>query len=210
MRVGYESPHHFLRLHRALILGDQQVDEVVGIGQPFAVKLQDRYPPIELQRADVLPGLLDACRVRMETLNQATPTSTQGHSQPAVTATKVDDEPAADACFGENLTSRIPRFSVRCFSAEARQTRLAASEDDRQETGYVPMVVGRHDRFSSILQTFESRAPCANLVGRVLSPVCSATGRSARPTLAAALPRQETWRRENEWLFRFWVQESLF
>ena len=67
--------------HVAEVFGDDQVDEVVDVGQPAARELLDGHFAVQPKRPDVLAGRVDVARVRVEALDEVAVAGPQGGRQ---------------------------------------------------------------------------------------------------------------------------------
>ncbi len=94
--VGAQDAHHFVHRDGAQVLRDEQVDEVVGVGQAFAAPRLDGDVAVQAERADVHACLFDVGGVGVETVDEITVVRPQRGRQPAVAAADVNDEPALD------------------------------------------------------------------------------------------------------------------
>ena len=118
--AGGEHPQDLVLGDARCIVHDDEIDQVVDVGQAPAVEGIHRHLPIEAERLDVLPGLLDLRTVGVQALNHTAIAGTQSRRHPAVAAAEMDDQPALDARGGEDLFRSQRRASPRVWRSSEK------------------------------------------------------------------------------------------
>ena len=98
---------------RAEVLDDDEVDQVLGIGQLFHVRALDGNLPVKALGLNEGASLRDARGIESQTLNQELIIRAQLGGQLAVARAEMNAESALDAGRPHNLVRRLPWFCRR-------------------------------------------------------------------------------------------------
>ena len=111
-----QHPQHFVCRNIEPLLGHQEADEVVDVGQSLAARTVGRDLAVEAQRPDVPAGPLDVFRRGIQTVNQITVAGAKRGGQLPVAAAEVHNQAASDSHRVEDLSCQ-GRFnrSGGCF-----------------------------------------------------------------------------------------------
>ena len=97
--AGAQHAHHLGHGHRAELLGDQQVDQIIRVRQAPARQWRDRHRPVQAQRRDVSTRPFDVVGQAVDDVplvgpkrrRQATVSAPQMHDQPTAHTGGIED-----------------------------------------------------------------------------------------------------------------------
>ena len=130
--TGNQNTHHLGHIDSIQSRGHQKVDDVLGIGQVFAVVNCNRHLSIVAPPEYVLAGSLDVCRIRVQAMHQETVVGVKRCGQRAVTAAEVYDHSTLDPRLFQNLGSVIFACRFRRHATGDDRTSQCREEQSRQ------------------------------------------------------------------------------
>ena len=105
--AGAKDPHQLLLGDLSKILGDDQVHQVVDVGQMLPVKQFGRHSPAEVGRLNVRPGLGNIGRIGIESLDDKRTADPKGCGQTPVVAAELDYQATLDTGGFQDLVGRL-------------------------------------------------------------------------------------------------------
>ena len=95
--VGDQDSHHFGLRNSGKILGDNEVDGVINVGQAISRMMFHEDTSVRANRLNVLPCCCDILGSTVEPVNQESVCRSKCRCQSALAATEVDNHAALDA-----------------------------------------------------------------------------------------------------------------
>ena len=96
--TGHKDAQRLLHADPCKILGHEEIDEIVDIGQPLTVKPVHRDISINPQRLDMAPGNSDIIPIPVESVHLVARTFAKRSRQLPIAASKMNNEPPIDTC----------------------------------------------------------------------------------------------------------------